>query len=171
MKNYTRGFTLIEVVIYTAIAVVLLALVMTLYGALQSARIKEQAIAEVEMEGDTAMTLITQTVRNAKLVNAPATSTSASSLSLITYLSSTTPTVFDLSSSTLRIKEGTGAATALTNSQVVVSNLSFQNLSWPGTSGSIKIQFTLDYASTTGQSNTTYGKTFYGSATLLRLQQ
>ncbi|HEV7449316.1 MAG TPA: prepilin-type N-terminal cleavage/methylation domain-containing protein [Candidatus Paceibacterota bacterium] len=171
MKSYTRGFTLVEVIIYIAVAAVLLALVMTFYGALQSARIKEQAINEVETQGAVAMTLMTQTVRNAKLITAPATSTSASSLSLTTYLSSTTPTVFDLSSSALRIKEGVGTVIALTNSQVVVSNLSFQNLSWTSTSGSIKIQFTIDYASTTKQSNTIYGKTFYGSATIRRLQQ
>ena len=114
---------------------------------------------------------MTQDVRNAQAIISPATSTSGTSLTILTYASTTSPTVFDVSSSTLRISEGAGSPVALTNTQVSISNLQFQNLSLSGTSGSVKIQFTISSASTTGQFDTTYSKTFYGSATVRRLQQ
>jgi prepilin-type N-terminal cleavage/methylation domain-containing protein len=170
-KNKNRGFSLLEVIISLGIAVVLLSLIITLYSALQSAQLKQQAIAEVEGQGLSDLTLIAQTVRNAQSVTVPATSTSAVSLSLTTYLASTTPTVFDMSAGVLRIKEGLAALVPLTNSQVVVSSLTFQNLSRALTSGTVKFQFTLTYASTTKQFDTIYAKTFYGSATIRRLQQ
>jgi Tfp pilus assembly protein PilW len=169
--HQNRAFTLIETVVYMAIAAVIFAMVTSLYYALESARLKETAIAEVEEQGDQALALITQDVRDAQAITAPATSTSATFLTILAYAATTSPTVFDAASSTLRIKEGAASPVALTNTQVIVSNLSFQNLSLSGTSGSVKIQFTISAASTTKQFDTTYSKTFYGSATLRRLQQ
>ena len=166
-----NGFTLIETVIYVGIATILLSLIVSLYYDMQSARLKQQSIAEVEGQGLATLTLMTQTIRNAQVITVPATSTSATSLSVTTYLASTTPTIFDVSAGVLRVKEGAGAVVPLTSTQVYVSALTFQNLSRPLTSGTVKFQFTLQHATTTQQFDSTYAKTFYGSATLGRLQQ
>lgn len=171
MHAIRKGFTLVELVIAMAIGTVLLVLIVSLYFSIENARAKQQGIAEVETQGTESMSVITQAIRNAKFITTPATTTSATSLSLTTYTASTTPTLFTLASSTLLVTEGTNTATPLTAPQVILTGLSFQNLSPAGTSGSVKVQFTLSYASTTSQYKTSYSKTFYGSATVRRLQQ
>lgn len=160
-----RGFTLIELVIYVAVVGLLFSMIVSLFFAISRARVKGQGVAEVEQQGYAAMEQMTQAVRNAKGINSPAPGASASSLSITTYLSSTSPTVFSLSGGALTETDGVNAAAALTGGQIVVSNLSFQNLAASSTDGSIKIQFTVSQASSTG-SNTNYTATFYGSASV-----
>lgn len=104
-------------------------------------RVKNQTISEVEQQGNQVMQRITQAGRNATSINF----TSA----------------FDLSAGTIR--ENT---IALTNSRVVASNLTFQNLSRAGTPGTIRIQFTITHVNPQGQIEYDFSKTFYGSASL-----
>jgi len=165
------GFTLIELLIYMAITTLLLGTVMSLFVTFGHARAKQQAIAEVEAQGAAAMALMTQSVRNASTIGTPTDSATTTTLSINTYLASTTPTVFDITGGALRITEGVNAPTLLTNAQVVVSNLAFVNLGRPTTAGSVKIQFTLTYATTTGRFDQTYAQTFYGSATVRHISQ
>ncbi|MDO8517732.1 MAG: prepilin-type N-terminal cleavage/methylation domain-containing protein [bacterium] len=164
----SRGFTFIEVLISIGIIAVLLVTVVSLYFALAHARMKQQVIAEVEEQGQTAMTLLLNTVRNAHSVTSPTPGTSANSLTLVTYATSTTPTVFSVSASTLFIVEDNGLAIALTSPHVVLSNLTFQNLSNTNTLGSLRVQFTLSYASSTRQ-DSNYSTVFYGAATVRRV--
>ncbi len=170
-RMYKRGATLVELLLYIAIITMLLAMVVSLYFAIAHARMKQQTISEVEVQGLLVINSMTQAIRNALSVTLPATSTTASSLSLVTYTSSTTPTLFATASSTLSITEGSSTSTALTSSQVVISNLTFQNLSASGTLGSIKIQFTMAHATTSGSYDSSYSATFYGAASVHRIKQ
>lgn len=153
-----KGFTLIELLLYLGIAGLLITAVSAfVYLALQ-ARARAQVTAEVEQQGTLVMQTISQAVRNAQTVNFP------NQGDTDVYLEIKVPapndlTVFDLSSGSIRIKEGAGAATPLTSSRVAASSLTFRNLS-----KSIRIQFTLSYASTSLQATYSFSKTFYGSA-------
>lgn len=154
-----NGFTLIELLLYVSIlAVILLTVSGFLFVILQS-QAKNQTIAEVEQQGAFIMQLVTQSTRNATAINSPADGASAATLSINTTTAANNPTVFDLASGVLRVKEGSAAVVPLTNSRVTVSNLTFTNLE-----GAIRIQFTLAAVNPGGRNEFNYSQNFYGSA-------
>ena len=81
------------------------------------------------------MQIITQTARNAEAITSPAIGASASSLTLDVITGASDPTIIDLASGAIRIKEGVGSPISLTNARVTASALNFQNLSRTGTPG------------------------------------
>jgi type II secretory pathway pseudopilin PulG len=161
-----QGFTLIELLLYVSIVGMMILSVSALLPLLMQSRVKNQTISEVAQQGTQAMQIITQTIRNSTVINSPTIGASASSLSVDTITAGNNPTVFDLSSGVLRIKEGTDSAVSLTNSRVVVSSLTFQNLSRTGTNGTIRIQYVLTHVNPSGRQEYDFNKTFYGSATI-----
>lgn len=160
------GFTLIELLLYIAIASIIVFTTASMLRFTLESRVKNQTIAEVEQEGIQVMQLITQTTRNATAINFPAIGNSGASLSLTVVDGASSPTVFDLSSGAVRIKEGANATTNLTSSKVTVSNLNFQNLSRANTPNIIRVSFTITYTNSSGRNEYDFTKTFYGSAGL-----
>jgi len=161
-----RGFTLVELLLYLGLSSVLIIAISIFLSMLLQARIKNQAIGEVEQQGLQVMQIMTQTIRNASSTNSPTQGASTSSLSLNTTVPANNPTVFDLSSGVIRITEGGGTAEALTNSRIVASGLIFQNLSRLDTPGIIRVQFTLTYKNPNNVSEYNFQKTFIASGTL-----
>lgn len=161
-----KGFTLIELLLYISISSIILLSISLFLSILIKSRVKNQTIAEVEQQGLQVMQIITQTVRNSTTINSPAQGVSDTSLSINTIVPANNPTVFDLSSSAIRIKEGTAAVIPLINSRVAASGLSFSNLSLTGTPGTVRIQFTLTNINNVGTNEYSFAKTFIGSATL-----
>lgn len=161
-----QGFTLIELLLYVAIAGVIMLAISVLLGMLLQSRIKNQTVAEVEQQGLAVMQLITQTARNAEAITSPAVGTSSAALTLDVVTVVNDPTIFDLASGVIRSQEGTGAVVSLTNSRVTASALTFQNLSRPGTPGTIRVQFTLTHGNPSGRNEYDFNKTFYGTASL-----
>ena len=161
-----RGFTLIELLLSLSItSVILLAIALFLSVILQS-RIRNQAISEVEEQGRAALSQITQTIRNGTALNAPVAGATGALLSITTPVASTSPTLFGVSSGVLQIKEGTTASTSLTNSRIVVSGFSIENLTRSGTPGIARITFTISATSSSNRSEYSYQKTFIGSASI-----
>jgi len=140
-----NGFSLIELLLYISLSGIILLSILTFMASLLDARVKNQAIAEVDQSGTAIMQLITQTIRNATAINSPSSGTSASTLSLNTAVPANNPTVFDLSGGAIRITEGAGSPVNISSSRVVVSNLNFQNLSQPSAPGNIRLSFTLTH--------------------------
>lgn len=161
-----KAFTLIELLLYVGIAGVIMLSVSVLLSLVLQARVKSQAIAEVEQQGQSVTQIFGQTVRNANSITSPSLGTSASSLTLVVPTPSLSPTVFDPSSGTIRIKEGSGSPVVLTNSRVTASNLTFSNLSRAGTFGTIRVSFTLTHLNPENRQEYNFSKTFYGSASL-----
>ncbi|MDD5626512.1 MAG: type II secretion system protein [Patescibacteria group bacterium] len=161
-----RGFTLIELLLYVAVASAILLAISVFLSILLQSRIKNQTIAEVEQQGLQVMQLVTQTARNAEAITSPAQGASASSLTLDVISAASDPTIFDLASGAIRVKEGAGSATALTNSRVTASALTFQNLSRTDTPGTVRVQFTLAHTNPEGRNEYSFTKTFIGSASL-----
>ena len=168
MKKYTntRGFTLIELLLYLAITPLILLTIFVFLSSFFEARVKNQTIMEVEEQGIYAMNSIIEAIRNAEAINTPLGGASASFLSLDVINAALDPTVFDVSGSTLRITEGAGTPVALTNTRVVASDLTFQNLSYPSTPGIIRVQFTLSRVNPEARYEYNFIKTFYGSANI-----
>ena len=165
-RSMSGGFTLVELVLYISIAFVMLSLVSIFIAATLESRVKGQTIAEVEQGGVQAMDLITQTIRNAEGINPPATSTTASSMSLKISDLSKDPTIFDLVSGKIRITEGANPPVEITGSKLSVNNLSFSNLSRANTHGIIRIEIDIAHANPSGRNEFEFFKKFTTSASL-----
>lgn len=163
-----KGFTLIELLVYIAIAIVFLLGLSGLISSINQAKQKGIIIGEVENQGLEIMRVITQNIRNADTINSPAAGSNATTLSLNLPSPYANPMVFSLSGQALQLTEGASSAVALHNSKVVISDLTFSNLSRFGTPGAIKIQFKLSSNSPVGEkmASNLYEKIFYGSASL-----
>jgi Tfp pilus assembly protein PilW len=160
-----KGLSLVEVVIYVGIfSIVISGITSFMLFSVQS-RAKNQIVTEVEQQGMQVMNIITQAVRNGEGINSPTPGSSSGSLSIDMPDAGVDPTVFDLSSSVIRISEAGGGAIDLTSSQVNVTNLLFENNTIPSTDDTIKIEYTLEYNNTGDATRFDYSKTFYGSAT------
>lgn len=158
-KMSNQGFSLIELIIYISLVSVILLSITSFSFTLLNARSRNEVIAEVEQQGVLAMQKITQTVRNAEDINTPTPETSAAALSLDSA-------VFDLANDALRITRDRGVPVDLTNHRVIVSDLSFDNLSRAGTPGLVRVRFTLSHKNPGAKALFEYSKTFYGSASL-----
>lgn len=158
------GYTLIELLLYVAIVGVLLTSVSYFFGIMVDSRVKNQSIAEVEDQGSATMDYITQTIRNATSITSPAAAGSGSSLTLVVPTGSLSPTVFNLSGTTLQVTEGAASAIALTSNDVQVSALTFKNLTRSGTPGLVQVSFTLARTNPNNRNEYDYQKTFTASA-------
>ncbi len=160
------GYTLIELLLYVSIVGVLLISVTGFYGLVADTRVKGQSINEVEQQGALAMDLIAQTIRNATGITAPVAGASGSSLTVTVPTGALSPTIFNLSGTTLQIKEGAATAVPLTNSKVQVTSLTFTNLTRSGTPGIVRISMTISRTNPNNNNAYEYQKTFTSSAAL-----
>jgi len=149
LQNFSKknlgGFTLIELILYVGLAAVMILAVSIFLSTMLQSRVRNQTVLEVESQGIQVMQIVTQAGRNANSIDFT--------------------TSFDLSQGVIIMNDGSGPV-ALTNSRVVASNLTFQNLSRTDTPGTIRIQFTLTHINPSERNEYDFSKTFYGSATL-----
>lgn len=160
-----RGFTLVELLLYVSLAAFLLLSISFLLSLMLQARVKSEAVRAVYEESSRVMRIITQQIRNAERIISPATSTNAAILSLEMSSGPINPTVFDMVGNAIRITEGASSPISLTSSRIVASNLFFHNLSRDGTTGTVRISFTLSHLSPENRNEYSFIKTFHGSAT------
>jgi Tfp pilus assembly protein PilW len=157
-----KGISLVETIVYVAIFSIIIVGLAQFSATLSSTRLHMQGVLEVNDQGSQAIKLITQTLRNGSSVNSPTIGSSGSSLSVVTNIPTTSPTVFSISSGVLYITEGAGSPVALTNNKVTVSNLIFSNFSRASTPGIIKVSLTI----TSTSARDPYSVTFDGSGAL-----
>ncbi len=146
-RNTQRGFTLIEITLAIGILAGIVLATVALFGAVTAARAKIHAGQEVASNARIAMAIMEQRIRSATAVNSGSSTFGVHPgiLSLNTASSSTNPTVIALSMQRLQLSEGAQAATSLTSAQTRVSNLVFTSVSYPGSSGGVGINLTLEY--------------------------
>lgn len=164
IKKKNTGFTLIELMLYIGIVSIFIVIVFQFVFMFIDARTKNQTISEVENQGAQALNQITQIIRNSQDINSPAKGSSATSLSLDVLDPAKDPTIIELVSGILRIKEGSGDYINLTNDYITVSNLSFQNVSKNKNKGIIKINFTINFNNPDNLNQFDYEKIFFGGA-------
>lgn len=162
-----KGFTLVEMILYVAICSLFLLTLSTFLTFLLGARIRSQAIAEVNQQGFQIMHAMTSTIRNGRSVEVPALGSSSSTLSVTTGVPILDPTLFYASSGVLIIKEASNQPIPLTNSRIAVSPLLFENVSSSSSPDRIiRISFTINHTNQSGRYEYTFTKSFTGSATL-----
>jgi prepilin-type N-terminal cleavage/methylation domain-containing protein len=168
MKNRGRqaGFTLIELLLYVAIVGSLLLSVTAFFSVALEARIKSRTIAEINQQGSAAMDYMLQTIRTSTSITTPVAAGSGSSLTIVVPTASLSPTIFNLSGTTLQVKEGAAAAVSMTSADVQVSSITFKNLTRSGTNGIVQVSFTMSYTNPSNRNEYDYQKIFTGSAEL-----
>lgn len=160
-KQGKKAFTLIELMLYISILAVILGAIGSLFWLSLQARVKNQTISEVEQQGEQVMDVILQTVRNADTIVSP---TPGNSQATLTVQKSGVSTVFALDTGKMTIVEGATAPVLLSTPKVEISDLTFTNMAEAGTNGIIRVQFTIQYTTTSTRSEYSYSKIFYGSA-------
>lgn len=165
-KHFGQGFSLVEIMLYTVVAGTLVLFMSLFTGMIIDARIKNRTIAEVEEQGGYVLRTITQSIRNSVSINLPIAGTSGATLNTTTADVLLNPTVFDESAGVLRIKEGSGSPVELTNSHVSISGLNFENLSWAGTPGIVRVSFVVTYLNPQGRNEYDFSKTWSTSISL-----
>lgn len=158
----SKGFTLIETLIYIAIIGTAVTSFVVFAISIGEPRNKTFVTQEVQANMRTAMDLVSQRIRAATGVNA-GTSTFGSDpgvLSLVMADSSKNPTVIDLSvdNGILRITEGVSSPVAITSDEVQVTNLVFTNLTPSGERESIRVALTIEYNNTSGDVEFNYAQ-------------
>lgn len=123
VEENRNGFTLIELILYVAIVtIVISALIPFAIGIVQSSA-KSSFQQEVTGSARLISERIKYEIRNSIGIN----SVAATSISLIVSDSSKNPTIIDLASGKIRIKQGAAAVVNLNSNDTNVSGLTFTN--------------------------------------------
>lgn len=154
------GFTLIELLLYIVIISILLGAITAFFGMSLDARVKNETINEVDQQGAFALDTISQTVRNATAITAPAVGATGSTLSVTVPTGGLSPTVFSLNSGIISMTEGANPANNLTSNLMNTSSLTFKNVSRPSTPGIVQISLTISRKNPSGRNEYDYTKTF-----------
>gem|GEM_PF-4698664 len=166
----TQAFTLIEVIIATAVISGIVFASVGFFGAVLAGRAKTKAAQEVHDATRIASALITKRIRSAATV-VSASSTFGVSPGVLTLSmadSALNPTVINVSgNSVLQITEGTSAPVSVTSNDVSVTNLVFTQTSYPGSSGGITLDMTIAYRNPDADPNYSYSLR-HQTLTLLR---
>lgn len=164
----SKGFTLLELLVYVTITGGLLVAVSMFFNTVIESRIKAQSIMEVEQQGALVMDYIGGVVRGADSITSPAAGgTGVNTITLAMPASSTVATVvIEKNGTVVQVREDAGAAIPLTNSKVEVDSLTMRNLTRSGTPGIVQISLVLSRVNTTGRNEYDYTQTFTTSVTL-----
>jgi len=143
-----KGFTLIEILIYTTIVAIFLVAAVNFSLDIIEGKAKARSMREVQQNTRFSIERMTQEIRRASGINLGQSvfDTHPGILSLAMPEAEKNPTIFDLSlDGALRITQGTSTPEILTTNQVATTNLVFTNLSPLAWSKNIKINLTIQY--------------------------
>lgn len=149
----SKGFTLIESLIYIAIIGGVIGAFVGFALTISDSRNKTYVGEEVQANTRVALGIMTQYVQSADDINM-ASSTFDSDpgvLSLSMTSSTIDPTVFSLDTDdgTLYMTQGSASPVAITSDEVRVTNLIFTDLTGDSKRGHVSIDMTIDFTSTT----------------------
>lgn len=165
-KLNPSGFTMIELLIYISLTVMIFLAVASFSKIILENRMRSQVISDVEYHGYRIMDTIGFAVRNAQNITIPAAGNISPGITLNMADTLKDPTVFFLDNGVLKVQEAGSQFVDMSNEHIIVSDISFENLSRPDTPGTIKYSFTLKYNNPANRGEYSYSKTFYSSASL-----
>lgn len=150
-RSSSAGFTLIELLLYVSIFTIMIGALIPFAWNVIGSSVKSATQQEVFTQARSVSERIKYEIRNASGI----TSVTATVLTLTTSNAATNPTVIDLSSGKIRIKQGSGAVTNLQSNNTTASALTFTNY----TSGDNKtkhVGFAFTMQATFGSANYQY---------------
>lgn len=151
MKN-NKGFTLVELMIYTVIFVAVVGLLAGVLISVLRTQGIQSSEAEVTQQLDLVLTTTQRLVRDASLIDisyeGASTSTLCSaycSLRLLTETDSTNPTIISSDANGVYLKEGSGATTTLTTGRITVDFLRFTKFEVAGGHAAVQIDASFSF--------------------------
>ena len=166
LSKPSNGFTLIEILLYIAIVPFILASAVGLFYFVTQSQIKNQVINEVNQQGEIIIDNINKSIQSSSAINSPTQGNVGPNLSLQNINPTLNPTIYNVSSNTLYLTQGTNLPQQMHNNKIQINNLEFANLSQPNTTGNISYTFTLNYINSSNKQSYNYSKTFYGGSSL-----
>lgn len=141
----TRGFTLIEVIVYLALfSVIISGAMVGTYQIIEGSKLTQSHIYTQE-EANFILQKIDWALSGVSAISVPAAGNSGSSLVITKADYAFNPIMLDSNGGSLRIKTGTGAFFELNNQAVIVANLNFEHKPSVGTRPeSLRVIFTVD---------------------------
>ncbi|MFH1546937.1 MAG: prepilin-type N-terminal cleavage/methylation domain-containing protein [bacterium] len=127
-KNQS-GMSLVEVMLYISISTIIMITLSYFMFTVIKTRVKSQTITEVDYQGNQAIYLIAEKIRNSKSVSLPIPHQSSDSITLITFEETNNPTVFSLIDGKVFLSEGTSDPIQITSNRVTITKLDISNIS------------------------------------------
>ena len=124
----TKGFTLIETVIYIALFTIIMSLILTAFFQIFGSYNQNKGRIEIEGEANFIMQKIIWAMSGAQTINSPALNATSSTLSINKFNYASNPIVFSLRSSTAMLSRGCSMALPISNNIVKISKLEFEHL-------------------------------------------
>ncbi|MCX8015963.1 MAG: prepilin-type N-terminal cleavage/methylation domain-containing protein [Patescibacteria group bacterium] len=151
-KISSKAFTLIEILIYTAIFGVVAAGIIGVAWNITRLHTTQIASNEIDENLRYVMNLVNSKVREASLI------VQASGTTLILRMpdSLKSPTTFSLNNGTLYIQEGSADPVAITSNRVEVTSLNFEYISVAGSKGGVRVNIAMAYKEQPGIASREY---------------
>ncbi len=153
----SRGFTLIEVLVYIALITLIMSSIVGYSLSLGGARARNYVVQNVQSNGRVLLSTLGQQIRASALVSTPAAGTSSNQL-VLTMPSGSPGVVFSLSSGRVVMSVVGSPDVFLTDDRTTVSNLVFTNTALAGERDSISIQAQVSYAAAAGDVGYSYSE-------------
>lgn len=142
--NASFGFTLIETLVYIAIIGLVITTFVSYGLSIGATRNKNYSVSIVQSDGRTAMTILSQKIRDAVSVVSPLPGSSADQLVLAMPAPQTNIT-FSLVNGQLQLIDGSGNTSVITGNNTQISALTFTNLLAGNRQDNIQIDLTIAY--------------------------
>jgi type II secretory pathway pseudopilin PulG len=162
----TKGYTLIEILLYIAVFPVILLSAIGLFYTVTQSHIKTTIIQEVEQQGTMIVDQISQSIQSAESVDSPGILSPSSTLLITTDEPTSVSASYEVIDNNLAVSYNGGSPIALHNQKVSVNNLEFKNLGTEEGLSSIQFSFTLSYNSESSASEYNYEQKFFGAGSL-----
>ena len=159
LSSTRRGFTLIELIMYSALVSILLVTTMRSTLILFDSRSKTQTVGLMQRQLRFTMDRMSGTIREATAIayGSSAFNTDTGKLGLVMSNATLNPTIFSFANGRVRVQEGSALPQDLTGTGVVVDTLRFTDLGASGTHGTIRITV---HAATAAGGNKNYEDDF-----------
>ena len=138
--------TLVELLMFTAFFAISSAALISLFFSTSEQRVRQQSISSVEQSGVQIMQTLSNRIRSAERILAPADTTSGSILALQLFEQSFNPTVIALSGAALYVGEA-NTMKRISAQDITISDFSVRNTSVDPTKGSVVMRFTVSQIS------------------------
>lgn len=146
-----RGFTLIEVLIFSAILAIVAVAFSSILISVTRVQVRQQAAAEVNQQSQFLLQTFQRYIETSSLIELAA-DTATTTLKLRMTSSTADPTYLYLSGGIVYLKEtDSGTPQPLTSSNVSVTNLTFKKRANPPGRDSVSIVFTVTYSTASPQ--------------------
>lgn len=129
----SRGFSLIETIIYAALISIIMGMVLLVVFQIVESQDRSRAKTEVEEETNFLISKIKWALSGVDVINIPTSGASGSTLSVNKFNFSRNPVVIDIASGSLRIVSGTSMPAILNSGAVSVPNIIFQHIAQTST--------------------------------------